>query len=211
MATDPWWFRHAIPVLRARAMNPDKAALRRALRAARRDHVAALAPETRALIFHRPPAPLLALVPDGARIGLYRAGPEEAPAGAYARFFHERGHPLALPRLTRAGGRMEFAAWDDPWDDRGCEIGPFGIAQPPAAAATVSPDLLFVPLLAFTPAGARLGQGGGHYDRWLAAHPRVPAIGLAWDVQCVDELPVEAHDRGLTAVVTPTRFYGPFA
>ena len=37
------------------------------------------------------------------------------------------------------------------------------------------------------------------------------AIGLAWDCQLVDDLPHEAHDRPLAAVVTPTRLYGPFA
>ena len=75
----------------------------------------------------------------------------------------------------------------------------------------MTPDVLFVPLVGFTPEGARLGQGGGHYDRWLEAHPTTLAIGLGWDVQAVDELPVEAHDRSLDAVITPTRMYGPFA
>ena len=56
----------------------------------------------------------------------------------------------------------------------------------------------------------RLGQGGGHYDRWLAHHPDTIRIGMAWDGQLVDELPVEPHDVPLDAVVTPTRLYGPF-
>lgn len=71
--------------------------------------------------------------------------------------------------------------------------------------------MLFVPLVGFTAEGARLGQGGGHYDRWLADHPDTTAIGLAWDGQRVDDLPTEAHDIPLAAVVTPTRIYGPFA
>jgi 5-formyltetrahydrofolate cyclo-ligase len=70
--------------------------------------------------------------------------------------------------------------------------------------------VLFVPVVGFTEDGARLGQGGGHYDRWLAAHPGAVAIGLAWDCQRVDALPVEPHDAPLAAVVTPTRLYGPF-
>lgn len=185
--------------------------LRQKLRAARRDHVANLDPATRALILHRPPAPLLELVADGATIGLYHATAYEAPATGYARFFHERGHRLALPRFAHRGAAMEFAAFADPWNESGCEVGPFGLMQPPTEAETITPDLLFVPLLAFTSGGARLGQGGGHYDRWLATHPGVPAIGLAWDVQRVDDLPCEAHDHPLTAVVTPTRLYGPFA
>lgn len=189
----------------------NKPALRETLRAARRAHVAALDPATRALILHRPPAPLLALVPKDATIGLYHAQPDEAPAGGYARFFHERGHPLALPRFAARDAPMQFALWRDPWDDNELASGPFGAKQPAADAPITVPDLLFVPLLGFTEGGARLGQGGGHYDRWLAEHPHVPAIGLAWDVQRADMLPVEPHDRMLDAVVTPTRIYGPFA
>lgn len=187
-----------------------KAVLRQKLRAARRDHVAALDPATRALILHRPPAPLLALVPEGATIGLYHATAHEAPASGYARFFHERGHRLALPRFAHRGAAMEFAAYTDPFDDEDCEVGPFGLMQPDAAAEAMVPGLLFVPLLGFTEDGARLGQGGGHYDRWLADHPSIPAIGLAWDVQKVAFLPREAHDHPMRAVVTPTRIYGPF-
>ena len=185
--------------------------LRKQLRATRRDHVAGLDAATRALILHRPPAPLLSLVPERAIIGLYQATAHEAPAAGYAKFFHERGHTLALPRFVHRGAPMEFARWDDPWADDECEVGPFGLMQPEATAETIVPSVLFVPLLGFTEDGARLGQGGGHYDKWLAAHPDIPAIGLAWDVQRVDDLPREAHDHPLTAVVTPTRIYGPFA
>ncbi len=191
-------------------MIPSKSDLRKQLRAARRDHVAALDPATRALILHRPPAPLLALVPEGATIGLYHAAAPEAPASGYASFFRERGHPLALPRFAHRGAAMEFATYSDPWNEDDCEVGPFGLMQPVGDADTVVPDVLFVPLLGFTAQGARLGQGGGHYDRWLAEHSSVMAIGLAWDVQLVENLPVQAHDQTLAAVVTPTRIYGPF-
>lgn len=192
-------------------MTPSKSELRQQLRAMRRDHVAALDMATRALILHRPPAPLLALVPEGATIGLYHATAHEAPTGGYARFFHERGHALALPRFAHRGAVMDFAAFTDPWDENDCEVGPFGLLQPTNAANAVVPGFLFVPLLGFTAQGARLGQGGGHYDRWLAEHPGVPAVGLAWDTQLVDDLPLEPHDRALAAVVTPTRLYGPFS
>ena len=150
-------------------------------------------------------------MPAGSVIGLYHAGPHEAPASGYAKFFHERAHALALPRFAHRGAAMEFAAWTDPWEDSDGEVGPFGMLQPPPAAATLEPGVLFVPLLGFTASGARLGQGGGHYDRYLAERPVTIAIGLAWDPQLIDDLPLEAHDRPLAAVVTPTRFYGPFA
>ena len=185
--------------------------LRKQLRATRREHVVSLDVATRALILHRPPAPLLELVPEGTAIGLYHATAFEAPAAGYAKFFQERGHPLALPRFAHRGADMEFAVFADPWDESDCEVGPFGLMQPPGDAPVLIPDIVFVPLLGFTDEGARLGQGGGHYDRWLAAHPDTTPIGLAWDAQRVDALPIEPHDRALGAVVTPTRLYGPFA
>ena len=189
----------------------DKAAFRKQLRQKRREHVAALPEAMRALVFHRPPASLLDMVPDGATIGLYRAGPAEAPTAAYARFFQERGHALALPRFASREAAMEFAAFSDPFDETDLVIGPFGLLQPEADAEALTPDLLFVPLLGFTENGHRLGQGGGHYDRWFAAHPEARAIGLGWDCQLVDNMPIEAHDHPMDAIVTPTRLYGPFA
>ena len=185
--------------------------LRKKLRKARRDTVAALPQSMRGLVFHRPPAPLLDMVPEGAVVGLYRTGPFEAPAASYARFFLERGHELALPRFASRTAAMEFARFSDPYDEEDLEVGPFGILQPFADAPAMVPDVVFVPLVGFTETGLRLGQGGGHYDRWLADHPDVAPIGLAWDSQKVDLLPLEEHDRPLRAVVTPTRIFGPFA
>jgi 5-formyltetrahydrofolate cyclo-ligase len=188
----------------------DKPALRRAMRDQRRAHVAALSPSTRALILSRPPGPVAALVPPGATVGVYRANADEAPAGGYARFFAERGHPIALPWFAERHAPMQFRLWDDPFaDEHGLEPGPYSADQPRPTARIVVPSVVFVPLIAFTARGERLGQGGGHYDRWLAEHPEAIAIGLAWDVQELAELPCEDHDRGLSAIVTPTRLVVP--
>jgi 5-formyltetrahydrofolate cyclo-ligase len=184
-----------------------KQKLRAELRALRREHVAALPDATRALLFLRPPAPVAALVPEGTLVGLYHAGPHEAPTRSYAKWLYENGRTLALPWFADRGAPMMFRRWDDPFDDEGLEVGPYQMPQPAADAEEVVPNAVFVPLVGFTAEGARLGQGGGHYDRWLADHPEAVAIGLAWDSQQVDSLPVEPHDRSLRAVVTPTRFY----
>lgn len=188
----------------------DKGKLRRVLRERRREHVAGLEDSTRALVLRRPPRPVLNMIPAGATVALYHPIPTEAPTGGYARFFFEAGHPIALPRFPSRGAAMEFAAWTDPYDDSDLVVAPYGSLQPDGHAPGVTPDVLFVPLLGFTESGARLGQGGGHYDRWLADHPAALPIGLAWDVQKVDMLPLEPHDRLLAAIVTPTRLYGPF-
>lgn len=187
-----------------------KAALRSRLRKARREHAASLPPEVRALIFHRPPAAIRDLVPEAAVIGLYHADAGEAPVGAYARFFHDEGHLIALPRVTRLSEPMSFRRYRDPRDESELEAGPMGLIQPSAHAEELVPDVLFMPLVGFTERGERLGQGGGFYDRWLEAHPATIAIGMAWDMQKLDSLPVEAHDIPLRAIVTPTQIYGPF-
>ena len=191
-------------------MPSNKNELRAHLRELRREHAAALPQEVSALVFRGPPGPVRTMVPEGAVIGLYRATDGEAPASGYARFFAEAGHQIALPRIEAMDGAMTFHAHSDPYGEADLEEGPVGLMQPAADSPQLVPDVLFVPLVGFTADGARLGQGGGFYDRWLADHPETLAIGMAWDVQEVDSLPVEDHDVPLTAIITTTRVLGPF-
>lgn len=187
-----------------------KAALRKELRRKRREHAAALPKQVSALVFNRPPAPVLEMVPETATIGLYRADTGEAPAFSYTKFFFEAGHPVALPRITTLQAPMHFHAHTDPFEESDLVDGPMGLRQPAGDLPEVVPDVLFMPLVGFTASGERLGQGGGFYDRWLEAHPDTLAIGMAWDIQEVEDLPVEDHDMPLAAIITPTRILGPF-
>ena len=191
-------------------MSESKAELRRRLRRLRREHVAALPGTARALLFLRPPQAIVAAVPPSAVIGVYAESAHEAPASRYAEWFFERGHPVALPWFAERGAAMRFRAWN-PFSPEPLATGPYGIRQPPASAAEREPKVVFVPLLGFTAEGHRLGQGAGHYDRWLAGHPEATAFGLAWDCQRLTALPTEPHDRPLAAVITPTRVYGSVA
>ena len=177
------------------------------MRALRREYVASLPKDTRALLFLRPPGFLAPLAPEGAVIGLYHAIGSEAPTRSYGKWFYENGRKIALSWFSDRAAPMRFRIWRDPFEDEGLEPGPHGHLQPSPAEEEVIPELVFVPLLAFTPRGERLGQGGGHYDRWLEANPSAVPIGLAWDCQLVDSLPSEPHDRLLRAVVTPTRLF----
>ncbi|WP_394728372.1 5-formyltetrahydrofolate cyclo-ligase [Altererythrobacter sp. GH1-8] len=187
-----------------------KATLRKQLRKLRSEHAAAQPSAIRALLFNRPPAPLLDIIAPDAVIGIYDANASEAPTMGYARFFQEAGHTLALPRFADEKAPMRFAVFMDPFEKSDLKQGAFGIMQPAQDAAEIEPTVLFVPLVGFTASGARLGQGGGHYDRYFAEHPEALRIGLAWDVQLCDTLPSEPHDMALHAIVTPTRMYGPF-
>ena len=60
---------------------------------------------------------------------------------------------------------------------------------------------MVAPLLAFDRTGARLGFGGGFYDSLLAS-VHCPTVGLAYDFQEVESVPVEDHDRPLSMIVT---------
>ena len=59
-----------------------------------------------------------------------------------------------------------------------------------------------MPLLAFDRTGARLGYGGGFYDRTLTLLPGRIALGCAFAVQMVDEVPIGPYDIRLDAVAT---------
>lgn len=84
-----------------------------------------------------------------------------------------------------------------------------GIPAPMPTAREVLPDIVFAPVLAFDRQGGRLGQGGGHYDRTLAAlraRKSVLFIGLAYAGQEVPKIPTEAHDQRLDGILTETAY-----
>ena len=75
-------------------------------------------------------------------------------------------------------------------------------------------DLVFVPLLAFTKAGQRLGMGGGYYDQTFA-FLRNPLnnekdtpllIGVAYDMQCLENLPTDSWDINLHGIATENEY-----
>jgi len=69
-------------------------------------------------------------------------------------------------------------------------------------------DAVVTPLVAFDSTGARMGMGGGFYDRTLANWHKTGKpypIGFAHDCQQVESLPSEHWDVPLPIIVTPTR------
>lgn len=64
-------------------------------------------------------------------------------------------------------------------------------------------DMIVVPLVAFDRAGARLGYGGGCYDRYLSTlSPACQIVGIAFDEQRVDHVPTDAHDLPLPNIIS---------
>lgn len=112
-----------------------------------------------------------------------------------------QGAQLCLPVVETADSPLRFRAWA-PGDP--LAKGAFGV-EIPADGPWVEPDLVIVPLLAFDGSGARLGYGGGFYDRTLAglrAARTIRAVGLAYAAQQVETIPVEPTDQRLDGVAT---------
>jgi 5,10-methenyltetrahydrofolate synthetase len=114
--------------------------------------------------------------------------------------WHRAGHAIALPRVAADGGALEFGRWTPATTMRPAA---FGIALPEPFELLV-PTLLIVPCVGFDLRGYRLGYGGGHYDRTLAAR-ELPAIGVAYDGCELARFVAAGHDRPMTAIVTETR------
>lgn len=108
---------------------------------------------------------------------------------------------VCLPVIEAAGQPLKFRAWTPD-----CEMipGTFGAAIP-ATGDWITPEILIVPLVAFSRAGGRLGYGGGFYDRTLemlrAVKPTL-AIGFAYSAQEQADLPLEPTDQPLDLIIT---------
>ncbi|HEX9712337.1 MAG TPA: 5-formyltetrahydrofolate cyclo-ligase [Actinomycetota bacterium] len=87
------------------------------------------------------------------------------------------------------------------------EPGYRGIPEPRPRLRLVKaePAVIIVPGVAFDATGARLGYGGGFYDRYLAAAPGVPRVGVCFEAQLFEEIPVEPHDEPVDIIVTEER------
>ena len=106
---------------------------------------------------------------------------------------------LALPHARRVPPELTFRAWDGapPAAIDDCGV-------PTADGAPAAPDVVLVPCVGHTRAGGRLGYGGGYFDRWLAAHPHVTAVGVSWSGAEIGEADFAArpHDLPLALIVT---------
>jgi 5-formyltetrahydrofolate cyclo-ligase len=179
-----------------------KQKLREKLRFRRRHYVANLGGMAQLGAFRMLPAPLADLVEYHAAIGAYIAWNDEpdimpmlAPSG-------EKG-AIALPHHAGRVDTMDFRHWQ-PGDS--LIKGPWGTQQPGDGAVSIIPSLIFCPLVGFDRRGGRIGQGGGHYDRYFAAHPAALRIGIGWSVQEIDAAPLESTDIALDAVLTEQEY-----
>ena len=141
---------------------------------------------------------LLELEPDS--VGLYwpLTGEFNAPA-AMAAELAQAGVMLALPFAKRQPIEMHYRRWNGALPSARDECN-----MATADGAPLVPDVVLVPCIGYTASGHRLGYGGGYFDRWLAAHPQVTSVGVAWAVTEIShaEFAAQPHDQALSLVVT---------
>jgi 5-formyltetrahydrofolate cyclo-ligase len=175
----------------------EKATLRTVLLARR----AARSPEERAAAARSLAAALASRLADVAVVAAYVPTAEEP---GHDRLPGALPGRVLLPVVPARGRELSWAEYDGR-----LVAGRFGLQEPAGerlpATALARADVVVVPALAVATDGTRLGRGGGYYDRALA-HARADAVLVAavFDDELLEALPAGAHDRRVTAVVTPS-------
>lgn len=118
------------------------------------------------------------------------------------------GAEVVVPKCYPADRSMtlhKLGSWS------GLMAGAYGILEPdpdrcPALPDSYRPGLVVTPGIAFDQKGGRLGYGGGYYDRFAERLGRERAdvtwLGLAFEDQLVEDIPMQAHDRRMDGIVT---------
>lgn len=140
-------------------------------------------------------------------VAMYAAHRDEASLWPAFDWLLTAGVVVALPRVADTTMSFHRVTSADALVD-----GYRGIREPGPACELLAASemgLLLVPGLAFDHNGGRLGQGGGHYDRFLAGTlVGGPVVGVGFECQRHDgPLPSESHDYRVDALVTEVGTY----
>lgn len=178
-------------------MQRQKADLRESILAARRNHAADYRVAASAALA----VTAIGEWGDLDSVAAYLSVGDEPPTREMVAAFVERGTRVIVPVID--GDRLDWAAYSG---DDDVVDGPLGIIEPSGSrlgsAALNDVQFVIVPALAADRQGHRLGRGRGYYDRALA-ELTAPSAAVVYDDELVGALPVEAHDRTVTAIVQP--------
>lgn len=181
-------------------MRDEKRALRQALRDRRKalsaDVVDAAGVAACALLRAFPPYQAAACV------AAHVADENEVPTAEVIEDVARSGRALYLPRTGQPAGFVRWCPGDP------LAVGPGGVLQPSAGVRErlTAPAVILLPMVAWDRTGARLGRGGGFYDRVLAGlDDAIVRVGLAYEFQEVSELPQDARDVSVHFVITERR------
>ena len=119
-----------------------------------------------------------------------------------------KGYVCALPQGMKKNTPLVFRSWNEKTP---MKANAYNIKEPdPAKSALVRPDVVIVPMLAFDPAGNRLGYGMGLYGltlKQLREKAPVLAVGVAYDLQKIDRVLTESPDCAMDIIVTDKNVY----
>ncbi|MGZ4536779.1 MAG: 5-formyltetrahydrofolate cyclo-ligase [Nocardioidaceae bacterium] len=140
-----------------------------------------------------------------ATVAAYVSVAKEPGTGPLIEALHAQGRRVILPVLL-PDNDLDWAAYTGPDT---LLPGSRGLLEPAGPRlgvdAIATADIVLTPGLAVDRTGMRLGRGGGSYDRALG---RVPVgtfvCTLLYDGELLDAVPSAAHDRRVTAAVTPS-------
>jgi 5-formyltetrahydrofolate cyclo-ligase len=136
-------------------------------------------------------------------VAAYYSVGTEPPTRSLVYALWKRGTYVLLP-LLRTGDQLGWGSFEGPESMTPAAHGLLEPTAEPANRSITSADLVIVPALAVDRQGNRVGRGRGYYDRALAhVGPMIPVIALLYEGELLDQVPAEAHDRGVTMAATP--------
>jgi 5-formyltetrahydrofolate cyclo-ligase len=203
-------------VAKGQGSGPDKAELRRQIRAARRERRSAdvdgslrtLSGEAISNLVMSEINRLQPITPTSA-VAVYVSTDTEPNTEILRATLRAAGATVLIPRVT--GESLEWCVDDEQLPLMNSRWGiaePTGPAVGMGAATLMEVTAIVVPALAIDAEGFRLGQGGGFYDRTLAeldGTERPIVIGVVYDDEFIEEVPRERHDIQIDVIVTDKR------
>lgn len=133
---------------------------------------------------------------------VYVSKPPEVSTETLIAALIARGSRIIVPIIERETISLRFSYLEDP-----CVLvdSTFHVPEPVGSEIPARPEevtVAVIPVLGFDRKGNRLGYGAGYYDRFLAQHPKITTIGLAFACQETSDIPCDAHDVRMELVIT---------
>lgn len=135
---------------------------------------------------------------DGQNFFVYLGFSSEAPTDKLIDYLISSGKRVYCPRTE--GKEMYAVPFGEDFT-----LSPYGIREPVGERYDGEIDVVVLPLLAADEKGARLGYGGGYYDRFLKKYEKSLRVAYCFDFQVIRSVPEEEGDERVRLIVTDKR------
>lgn len=165
---------------------------------------AGLSPEVRHVYSRRVIEKILSLpeLDSADSIFAYLSFGSELETHALIRALLKSGKQIAIPKIINK--EIMIAAAFTGWNN--LQQAELGILAPMTSEPLNTRfDIIITPGLGFTMSGHRIGYGAGYYDRWFDKNPSGLRIAPAFEVQLIEELPIDEFDRPVHRILTEQR------